>query len=247
MKKFKNGVIVLFLCLFGFVGVANAECDNQTIIDLNTKAANVKATYDTKQIVVDEDGNPVSNADASQTEEQDSEYSTIDTADIEVLNITEDLSFTITNTDDKTVIGNYSYSDTTDGTFTYQLKDLDKIRNFSIEIYSNNSSCVGTKLRTVTLTTPKYNSYSELSACYGSTEYYCQKYVTVDINMTTDEIIKKAIDSKTTDETENKDQTTEQSFWSKYKLYIIIGSIVIILAGVGVGFTVVQRKRSRAL
>ena len=72
---------------------------------------------------------------------------------------------------------------TTDGTYTFNIKDTSNIITYTFVVRSIKFGCTN-DIRTLTLVKPKKNSFSDLDICkYEELEdyYYCQKWITRDL------------------------------------------------------------------
>ena len=148
--------------------------------------------------------------------------------DITLTNITNDMYF-IDNTTDKT----YHYSDTNNGVITISNYESGKV---SFTFYSNNSECMGEKLKVKYVNLPYYNEFYSYEECKGIEEFnLCNKWM---------EYYGGYYDFKT-EVNEYKDKTDEQStdespkgnknflsrlvlFYTNY-YYIIIPIIIAVL------------------
>lgn len=224
-----------------------AVCDYSTQVKLNTEASNVKIDYEIKSIYIDENDEEIINPTEEQIEKSygvDAEVFVIDVLNINIFNITNDIYLKLTSDDLLFSERIISYQDTNNGSYSIRLDDLSKIRNFEYTIYTNNIACSNAELRKGKLTTPKYNEKSELTSCEGRDDlYYCQKYITSEINLTTNEVNTKILEI-TKDNSENK-QENDVNFWIKNKNIIIIGVILLVIAGGTATIIFVINKRSR--
>lgn len=232
--------ILVFLCLF-IVGVTNASaastCDYETQVKLNSEAANIKASYEVKEIKT---GIKNEN-DLVDGEPTDKTYQGVE---VSIYNMTENLYLTVMNTltnETKT----YHYADTDNGSIKLVRGEdgLEDIVTYQITIYSNHNDCKDEELKKINLVTPKYNSFSADALCEGSSKYYCQEYVTEDLNMTYDDFLKQAANNNKNDGNGDKDTVKDNDFFKKYGIYIVGGILVILL---GVMTTVIVRKKQRS-
>ncbi len=234
MKKLFLGLSIFFLFLIN----ANAAslCSYKDQITLNQKAANIKRGYDIiTEIYEDEDG------------EVD-----VDTFRISIYNLTEEFYAVITNTknrDEKRI----NYSDVVDGVASFDWDDVGDLTTFDIKIYtSSKSPCPDELYKTLLLTTPRYNPYSETNACYSAPEFsLCQRYVTFS-QMSQDEFLDRVEGyiEGTVDEDDQNIPKDDQNFFtklikfiSKYKWVFIIGTVVVI--GVSGGYVVIKKNRKQ--
>lgn len=232
--------ILVFLCLF-IVGVTNASaastCDYETQVKLNSEAANIKASYEVKEIKT---GKKVE-ADLGDEEYIDETYQGVE---VSIYNMTENLYLTVMNTSTNET-KTYHYEDTDNGSIKLVRGEngLEDIVTYQITIYSNHNDCKDEELKKINLVTPKYNSFSADALCEGSSKYYCQEYVTEDLNMTYDDFLKQAANNNKNDGNGDTDTVKDNDFFKKYGIYIVGGILVILL---GVMTTVIVRKKQRS-
>lgn len=232
--------ILVFLCLLT-VGILNvsaaSSCDYETQVKLNSEANNIKTSYEVKEIktgkqIVSDMGEGM----------EDEVYTGVE---VSIYNLTENLYLKVTNlqtSETKT----YYYADTNDGsiTFTRGEEGLSEIVTYQVTVYSNHSDCKDEELKKVNIVTPRYNTFSAEALCQNSTKYYCQTYITEELNMTFEDFVKQATAALKDNETKPEDQTEKQeSFFEKYGVYMIavIGVILI-----GVVTTVIVRNKQRS-
>lgn len=232
--------ILVFLCLF-IVGVTNASaastCDYETQVKLNSEAANIKASYEVKEIKT---GKKIE-ADLGDEEYIDETYQGVE---VFIYNMTENLYLTVMNTSTNET-KTYHYEDTDNGSIKLVRGEdgLEDIVTYQITIYSNHNDCKDEELKKINLVTPKYNSFSADALCEGSSKYYCQEYVTEDLNMTYDDFLKQAANNNKNDGNGDTDTVKDNDFFKKYGIYIVGGILVILL---GVMTTVIVRKKQRS-
>lgn len=232
--------ILVFLCLF-IVGVSNASaastCDYETQVKLNSEAANIKASYEVKEIKT---GKKIE-ADLGDEEYIDETYQGVE---VSIYNMTENLYLTVMNTSTNET-KTYHYEDADNGSIKLVRGEdgLEDIVTYQITIYSNHNDCKDEELKKINLVTPKYNSFSADALCEGSSKYYCQEYVTEDLNMTYDDFLKQAANNNKNDGNGDTDTVKDNDFFKKYGIYIVGGILVILL---GVMTTVIVRKKQRS-
>lgn len=150
----------------------DTTCNYNSRAYLNKLASNVKVSYDLKY----GDDNSVS-------------------FDISIYNIVDDI-YVSYRSDEGTDTKVFA-SMTTDGTYTFNVKDTNNIITYTFVVRSLKFGCIN-DIRTLTLVKPKKNSFSDLDICkYEELEdyYYCQKWITRDLEGT-DEDIEKRIKAK---------------------------------------------------
>ena len=234
LKKICFGI----LCFFCLITVSHAECSYEEQVRLATEASNVNAVYEAGNYgtgeyergeMPDENGN---------YEYEITELKVI----VNVYNITENMYVLVRNenTNEEDI---YYYSDTENGTLTWERTDLDNIVEYTISIYSNNSDCQGNLLRNISLITPRYNDYSTYTYCDGLDVYYCQEFVTTDLGMTEDQIYQDAIKLQQEKEEISEQKSEENTIdWSSIILY---GLIAILIVGVVATVWAFLKRRNR--
>ncbi len=187
MKLKKLKLMFLIVLVVSSLKVVKADCDYSTQANLNAAAANVSANYEITQVVIDLDGveHPEVSEEVATTLE--SGYVLADVIHLRILNVPDSIYFTIEN-EEEGIKEVHKSSEMQNGEFKFKVPDFNKVREYKVKIFSNESACIDTELRTITITTPKFNEYSMYNACDGVDKYYCQKYVTTDINMNEDKL-----------------------------------------------------------
>jgi hypothetical protein len=121
---------------------------------------------------------------------------------------------------------------------------------YTVSVYSDYNNCYGDLIRTIRLTVPMFNTYSQSSACNGIPDYYlCKEYVTFDIDSSTFytniDSYRKNLEAYEGEDPDIKDNNTPVSKTataiSRYK-YLIVGIIVVI--GVLATIYIIKRKKS---
>ena len=245
-RKKKIFVIIFMLAFFLMIGNVSATEDKENMCtptqlsELRSMAANVKVTYV-----------PVTEAEKLTTPngESGAEYVSKRYLDIKIFNLNTKLivnakngidSFTITSND----IGG-------DGAVTIRQPASTSAINYEFEVTSLLYGCSLETLRTIKLTLPKYNYYSQLDVCDDIPDYYlCQPYTTYSVDGGTfyDKVdeYKAKLSTLEKEKEENNNTsfvTNTMSGISKYK-YLIVGIVVV----VGVVLTIfVLKKKGSAL
>ena len=179
MKRINNIFIytlIVLICFVTAIGIVKAEeCTLVEKNELKSKASNIRINYITGTKDVegkDYDGSTVSAI---------SRY-----IDIKIFNITSDLFVRIKSSGDNVNIEEklMDYHNMgPDGSITIRIPALDVVSDYTFEIFSYSTNCRGEVLRTIRLTIPKYNSYSQLEACKDNKDFYlCQEYITFNID-----------------------------------------------------------------
>ena len=233
-KSKKKKWLFVFLILFFGITRVNAECDNAKIVELSKQANNIQTNYEVK-----EEEFPLANENESESGE---DSYVLNFVYLNVYNITQDIYVKIYDKESE-YNEEIHFDDTDNGTYTLKIENVNKIKNFSIDVYSEDP-CTVDLLRKVSITTPMHNELHDLSACEGSEAYYCEEWTTVEVNETPESVVQKEMKNGSREEVEEPGQ----SFWEKNKGIIIgVGIFALIAMAIGVGFTMIKRKRSRAI
>lgn len=231
---------MMFLLLFSFVGltIVQAEsCPNEVRKELSRKAANVKLSYE----VIDKSEEKELEIEGNKTTYKVPNYS----FDITLYNMSEGIEANIKTTNER-VEKTIGYGDTTEGMYTIRDKNMGEIYNYVVEIKSS-GECSGLTLRTLKMTKPRYNAYSEYKYCENSTVYYCQRFIGTEINIkSTDEFIRKInVNQGKVEEkgeiTTGKKKGIGEKIRKHWKIYLTlsVGAITI----VSIMIALVMRKR----
>ena len=225
-----------------------AVCDYSTQVKLNTEASNVKIDYEIIDRYFDRDDNELFNL----TEEELASIDSVDSdiiimkgVQINILNVTPNVYLVVQSDDESIPERQINYEDTNNGKITLNVPDVLKIRNYTINIYATDVSCSTSLLRTAKVVTPMENEMAYSTACSDHSDlYYCQPFLTSELNMSFDEMYTKLKENEMTNK-ENEEQDTK-SFWENNKtLIIVIGVLLLIIAG-GTATTIfIINKRSR--
>ncbi len=239
MKKILSFLVVMFL--FNINVSAASLCDYTEQSELNSKAANVKVSYDiVDSKVTFEDGN----AD-------------IRIFRIQILNVTEDFYVVVKNDINKEEKTYYS-TDAVDGVISFDWDYAETVTNFTIQVYTTNkTNCADEKYKTFYLTTPRYNEYSNIETCQELTDFYlCQEFVTF-ADISRDKFISQ-LESYRNGEVNNKGEEQEENenptitdkifeFIDDNKWYIIGGLSVIIIASFVIHRVKTKKQRELGL
>ena len=177
--------------------------------------------YSIETLVIDAEGNLHPEISPSDVElSETSEYLLKDQVIVKVENVTDKI-FVVFENEDENIRREYHYQDLNNGSFTYEVPDNEKIRNFNLTIYSDVSSCPQQELRKITKATPMYNIMASSAYCENNNEYYCQQYVTSEVNIDEQKLMDSYMNiSSTNNNTADKKEN---------KIGIIIGTAVIII------------------
>ena len=247
-SKKKEWLFLLLVFCFGITSV-NAACDNDKLVELSRQANNIKANYEITEALFDLSNDSLMDPDDSEYTKQeliemgqDAPYGYLNVVKMNVQNITEEVYIRITDTFNSETT-DVHYDDTDNGTYSILITDVSSIRKYKIDVYSENP-CTVDLLRSLEVITPMHNELYYLTVCEKSDAYYCKEWSTVEIEMTEDEVREKEFKKQVS----NSQKVLEENFWEKNKKMIVTISIVaVVVIILGVGFTMIKRKRSRAI
>ena len=248
MKKVKFLVtsVLSFMLLTSSV---YAACNYEEKAKLNNESANVKANYEIKEreLTKDEYTAP---PDAIPIDEQDSYVPKTEYIEVNILNLIENLYVTVKNDVTKDV-KTYYYTDATNGNIKFNWNEIGSIVNYTIKVMASSSSdCNGQTLRTLYLTLPRYNEYSEYDVCDRIPDYYmCQRFVTYDdfkYDDFTENVTKEIADRNKKNEEKkenNKWYKKVGKFISDHKTAFIIGGISLVVVAGGATYIIIKKRR----
>lgn len=248
MKKKIMFLIFIFAIMFTFLVNVKAEQTDGTcyVVDrtyVKTQASNIRVTY-----------SPI----VKEVTSKDSFGTDVSTSNryiqIKLFNVTGNMYVEVD------MIGSgiqskryhFDYKDIgPDRAITINQLAVDKTVTYNISVYSDYKDCYGDLIRSIKLTVPKFNFYSQLAVCDDISDYYlCQEFITFDINSSTFysniERYKENLSSNGYNTNPTiRDNTTPASKTvstiSKYK-YLIVGTIVVL--GVLATIFIMKRKKS---
>lgn len=239
MKKILSFLVVMFL--FNINVSAASLCDYTEQSELNSKAANVKVSYDI--------------VDSTLTFEDGVSLNKI--FRIQMLNVTEDFYVIVKNDINKEEKTYYS-TDAVDGVISFDWDYAETVTNFTIQVYTTNkTNCADEKYKTFYLTTPRYNNYFNIETCQELTDFYlCQEFVTF-TDVSRDKFISQ-LESYRNGEVNNKGEKQEENenltitdkifeFIDNNKWYIIGGLSVIIIASFVIHRVKTKKQRELGL
>lgn len=217
-------------------GVDNV-CTSEDMARFNELASDIKVTYEANEEVV-------------KNGEDEEFWYTRYVLDLIVYNLSDDMFGIIEATDSHESLYLSKDRKNKDGNIVIRISDTNSVQNLTIVVYADGLGC-DNKLRTITVTLPRYNYYSNYAICDDIPEYYlCQKYITFTINGETfsDEVTKykekMALQSEEVevDFGSDNNNTINQtiSFFSKYK-YMFVAAIIWI--GVILTFVILKKKK----
>lgn len=244
MRKKAKYLLLTLLLFLVTTSVKAEECDYARQVELNTEASTVKATYEEVEIdtgetlfAVDEDG----------IIDTDVEVPVVKKGfNVKLLNLTKNLYVKVETDDSVNEI--FNYSDSENGTLIIATVDADKVRTFKILIGSAEEDCSIGNLRTITLVTPKYNTYSQSDFCNQYPDFeYCQEFTT-NLDISYSDFLQSSDSYKQKrDDTTKVDNKEINSFIKKNKKTIIIISSIVVIVGVATAAVIVIRRRSRLI
>lgn len=226
MKKY-IGIVILFICFFLFkttLVMARGSCPNATRRELTSLANYVKANYE----IIDKSETKELTVDGHTTTYKVPNYS----FEISIYNLNERLYAEIETTKDfhKTV----SWEEASDGVYSFIDYNAGEIYNYTVTIKS--SECPEVNLNTIKFTKPRYNAYSEYTYCQNSSNYYCQKFIGTEINISnTGEFLDKiqANNEKNDPSSpQNQEETIGEVIKNNWKLYLIIFASIVLISGI---------------
>ncbi|MGN1371141.1 MAG: hypothetical protein ACI4XM_02515 [Candidatus Coprovivens sp.] len=245
MKKEKNFLLlIIMIAFFLFIGNVRAADDENTckptdLSTLRSMAANVKVTYVPVTETVKFDKPNFEN----EATEGYRNY-----LDIKIYNVNTKLEVSVKASGvDKIVTSKDTGGD---GAITLRQIPQNETVTYTFEIRSYENGCHTNLLRTIKLTLPRYNFYSQLGACADIPDYYlCQEYTTYKVDGATfydkvDEYKAKllSLEENANEEDDNTGVVSQAiSSVSKYK-YVIVGVFVAI--GVLLTIFILKRKKS---
>lgn len=144
--------------------------------------------------------------------------------EISLYNLTDNLYAQITANDQSKKTLTVYNSSAVDGTYTFVDSNFGEIYNYTIMIRSNNPECQGATIRTLKFTKPRYNAFSEFAYCQNSSNFYCQRFIGTEIDLTTTEFLSKI---KTNNKSPDADQKAEikeigDIFKKNWKTYLLV-------------------------
>lgn len=244
MQKKNLKILIGMLCFFTIFQRADATCDYDRQVALMTQASNVNITYEIGEFAT---GNQIESDDdpnGTMVDEYETRFK------IDVYNLTPDIFIEVKNNYTNET-ETYYYDDSSEGTITwYRLpEDFDHLVGYTVTVYSNDTNCHGDVLQILPeLITPQFNYFSTEAACrnlknQGQTPYYCEAYVTTDLNMNYYEFLEMANTELNKLEQEAESQNNQENFWEKYGVIFLIVIIVILIGGIA---TVIVRRYKRS-
>ncbi|MBR1413619.1 MAG: hypothetical protein IJ574_03005 [Bacilli bacterium] len=218
MKKIVQIVLLMVLFIPTFI---KAECSNEELAKYSSLAGQIKLSYED---TIEE------NKNIKVLGSPDS-YAKYRVLNINVAGLSPELSIRIN--DDNKLIGFYNYNDTEEGKILIKNYDIDVINTYQADVFVNNeqSECNTNKIRTMYMSTPKFNPYSNYTICDGIRDkiVYCNTFVSNDFSE--DKFfteVNKYLE-KNTDTKKNNESGEKVSINKKYGLYILGLFILVVI------------------
>jgi len=236
MKELKIFLTLMTLIAFKITDAYALSCTNAVSKDLAAEAAHIKIIYET----IDKSEEKEITVEGNKTTYKIPKYDFVFT----IYNLTENLYISMSENvyNEKQDI---YYSDTENGTFEFVNGDIGKIYNYTFTILSNNPGCKGQTVRTIRLTKPKYNAFSEFAYCNNSSNLYCHRFIEKELPIKSSDDFLKAISANTKGEIieDTKKPIVEEPFdytWINIAA-ITLGTVIIIL----VIFLIVKKAKAK--
>ena len=238
----KKVLYIIFACLLSLfaITVDAATCTNEEKAKLKKEAALIKFVYEEETGVMD------SSQFITTDDEHDSEIieKTYDYFKISISNIPKYFNLQISNDYDDNIDYIFGYQ-ADKGVYSFDWLGMEKVVHHKLVINAgSDSNCSGEQIATLYLTTPRYNYWADTLYCEGLSEQdFCKKYTSADLSQ--DELLEKI--KEYIEQQENVVSTKTRWYQklfaiiNKHKAAIIIG----LIAGAGVGVTLVIIKRKR--
>ena len=249
MKKGKGLFFSIIVFLLGVPSVL-AVCTSEENNTLNSLASNVTVDYEAlmEEYPLEENFNP---PDGLTPEELEEYVATRRVIMIYISNITEELYVTVRNDNTYETV-TYTYDDAENGVISIRKEDISEITNYTITVYSSDATnCRDTRLRTLYLTTPMFNYFSNYSACEGAEDFYlCYEYLSVP--GVTEKRFLELVDRYKAGQIDNEGEEItveeeEEGFldFIQDNIALTIGIVVLIVVVLGVVVVIIIRRRRR--
>lgn len=245
----KKNIYFVLLFVFGLLittGVKASTCRDTRVLELSSLANEVNVSYQEYDKVVDE-----YSSETFVDEDDDPETkSTFPAYYLTVYNLPDDLNVSVVRNDTKKSVEAYTKDKDADGVIYIDTGYAAQVKLFTVKIRSNDSNCKNEILKTVAITTPKYNKFSQYMVCQENPDFnLCQQFTTTDYSdVTEDQFNEKLEEYKTKKEEEERKQKSILynigKFLSAYGWYILIAVVII---GVAIIVIKIRRKKSRLL
>ncbi len=241
MKKVLFALLLMFLFIIP-VKADDLACDAVTKAKIRDEASLIKVSYV-----------PVNIEEYTVDGERTSKNTT--KMDVKIYNVTSSVYISISGKN-ATLGSTYRFYNKDigdDGAITLRVPIADSPIELELEVYTFEGNCNGELIKKISITIPRFNSYSQSEACNGIQEFYlCQEYTTQEINPTTfykevEEYRAKKDHPETADIIIN-DNTAQHEIASAkkdYRKYIYIGvAIALILVSIYIIKNIIQKKKT---
>lgn len=220
----------------------DTTCSANSLNELRTMAANVKVSYVPTTL----------KENRAYDEESGTDYVISHYLDVKIYNISSKLYVRTEATGDNINSSSHVVSLKnvgSDGAATIRQKAINQTITYTFTVFSDAYGCTGRTLRTMKLTLPRFNYYSELDICQDIPDYYlCQQYTTYKVDGATFYDKVDEYKAKLLAQSENNENTDDNtgiisktiSSVSKHK-YAVVGVVV----AIGVVITVVILRRRK--
>lgn len=216
------------------VDINNTKCNNDEASKLKEEANKIKVSYEVRElkvdnfIVLDEEGYPEVEG-----------YVTGFVVNIE--DISEN-TYVVVKNDYSDDVFTYHYADTENGKVEIESTATNELVTFTVDVKSENESCKDETYRKMTLSTPIYNSYSNIQYCNENPDLdVCNQFVLEKVSSEDFDKAKQQ-NEKLKEEKEEKNKT---NFIKDNKYVFIIGGCVVIFIGVATALVQIKKRRSR--
>lgn len=255
MKKRGYFIGLILATWMLFPNVIFAACDYSEQVKLSSEAANVKFNYEAGVFKTGRQEEPAEYITPGTYDEEGNfipdenfEVPLIDETVIEkrlhIYNITENI-YVVLHNDLYNEETTYHFDDTDEGIIEWTENNdaLNERVHYTLSIFAEDTYCATSSLRKIELTTPQFNPLSLYDFCEGSSEYYCEQFSLVDINVTPEDMMKKY---QKAEESSQEPETHEEDFMKSYGLYIILGIVAIGVIGV-IAFVIFRKTQRSAI
>ena len=246
MKKNSCYVLLFLLGICMTVGVKASTCSDQRVLELSSLANDVNASYQQYDKVVDEYESEIFVGD----EDEDTKtQSTFPAYYLTIYNLPKDLNVSIIRNDTRKNVVVYADDKEDDGVIYVDTGYAAKVKLFTLKVRSNDSNCKNEILKTIAVTTPMYNKFSQYNSCQENPDFkLCQQFTTTDYSdVTNSQFIEKLNEYKEQKAEEEKKKNSLfyniGQFISKNRWYIIISIAIIGVALIVI--YIIRRKKSR--
>ena len=233
----KRYLLFMLILMFSFIKVNAETCSLQDQTTINNEAGSVSAkayAYENERYIEDE-------------ETDESGVSKVYYGMIDIYNLTENL-YAVLEYDNKRIRLDYNNQDV----ISYTTGSMVNVRDCTISIYSTNTTCGKSAIRTLNVTVPRENNYHYYNECDDYPDYfYCSQFMTVDSISYDDfaiglEAYSKSHKSKSEEERKEGFLEETSSFIKKNWLIITI-IIIIIIGGTGTFIYIKNKKRKEQI